>query len=162
MKRDQPLLGEVPHVHRVLAGELMLRRQSNGQILGRERQVRKALRQRRLERKREVEASGGQQLVHVLRRSFLQSDLDVRVGGGELREQRRDVKLAAEQHRPDVDLTPAESPERIDLGTQRGRLGEHRARAGGDELTGLGRLNRPGRPTQQLDPKLGLERAHLV
>ena len=115
-----------------------------------------------LERERDVEAAVGQHLEHPLRRALAQSDLDVGKAGGEAGDHRRDVELAAEQHRADVHVPAREAAQLVDVAAQRVGLGEHCAGAGRDQLARLGRHHRSRRAAQQLDAELLLEPAHLV
>ena len=85
-----------------------------------------------------------QHLRHPLRRALAQPDLDPRGTGSERGEDRRDVELAAEQHRADIHVAAEQPAQLIDLTAQRVGLREHRPRTRGDQLAGLGRRGPSG------------------
>ena len=132
------------------------------QLLAGELQPLEFRRRLRFEREGDIDRPIGQHLGHPLGRAFAQPDLDAGKRRGEAREDRGNVQLPAEQHRADVHMTTCQAAELIDLAAQRLGLGEHGAGAGGDQLAGLGRLDRACRAAQQLDPELLFQSPDLM
>jgi hypothetical protein len=145
-----------------LAGELVLRAHDHGELFARELELLEVVRRRGSEREREVEASVAEHVDHPLGGAFPEAYLDIGILGGEAREDRGDVELAAEQQRSDRDPAAHETAELVDVITNRVRLGEDGARPRCHELAGAGRLDGTRRPAQQLDPEFPLEPADLV
>ncbi len=98
-ERDQRISGERGQRQRPPAGERVTDAGDGRELLAGELETVDPVRRLSLERKREVEAPVAQHREHSLRGSLPNADLHVREAGREAREDRRNVELAAEQHR---------------------------------------------------------------